>query len=191
MASILVRKPLSLIAEEAGQEGEHCLKRSLGVLNLVALGIGAIVGAGIFVLTGSAAAQFAGSASAAQPAVSRIVAGTFYSQAMLTPRPFEIYLPPSYEQAPDRVYPVLYLLHGDGGRASDWAAFGLQATMDQAVAGGATAAHITSTVGCRPCRVRCAISRPKGTLTSSTIARDTAPSWSDQPTRWPMISPTG
>ena len=68
--------------------------------------------------------------------VSRIVAGTFYSQAMLMQRPFEIYLPPSYEQAADRAYPVLYLLHGDGGRASDWAAFGLQATMDQAIAAG-------------------------------------------------------
>lgn len=76
-------------------------------------------------------------APAVQPAVSRIVAGTFYSQAMLTQRPFEIYLPPSYEQAPDRVYPVLYLLHGDGGRASDWAAFGLQAKMDQAIAADA------------------------------------------------------
>lgn len=76
-------------------------------------------------------------APAVRPAVSRILAGTFYSQAMLAQRPFEIYLPPSYEQAPDRVYPVLYLLHGDGGRASDWAAFGLQATMDQAIAAGA------------------------------------------------------
>jgi enterochelin esterase-like enzyme len=76
-------------------------------------------------------------APAVQPAVSRIVAATFYSQAMRTQRPFEIYLPPSYEQAPDRVYPVLYLLHGDGGRASDWAAFGLQAKMDQAIAAGA------------------------------------------------------
>jgi enterochelin esterase-like enzyme len=75
-------------------------------------------------------------APATQPAVSRIVAGSFYSQAMLMQRPFEIYLPPSYEQAPDRAYPVLYLLHGDGGRASDWAAFGLQATMDQAIAAG-------------------------------------------------------
>jgi enterochelin esterase-like enzyme len=72
-----------------------------------------------------------------QPAVSRIVARTFYSPAMLTERPFEIYLPPTYAQAPDRTYPVLYLLHGDGGRASDWAAFGLQATMDQAIAAGA------------------------------------------------------
>ena len=62
MAGILVRKPLQLIMEEAGQEDEHTLKRALGALNLVALGIGAIVGAGIFVLTGSAAAQYAGPA---------------------------------------------------------------------------------------------------------------------------------
>jgi enterochelin esterase-like enzyme len=76
-------------------------------------------------------------APAVEPALSRIVAGTFYSQAMLTQRSFEIYLPRSYQQAADRVYPVLYLLHGDGGRASDWAAFGLQAQMDQAIAAGA------------------------------------------------------
>ena len=72
-----------------------------------------------------------------QPAVSRIVAATFYSQAMRTQRAYEIYLPASYEQAPDRTYPVVYLLHGDGGRVSDWVAFGLQGKMDQAVAGGA------------------------------------------------------
>ena len=36
------------------------LKRSLGALNLVLLGIGCIIGTGIFVLTGRAAAQFAG-----------------------------------------------------------------------------------------------------------------------------------
>ncbi len=62
MASILVCKPLSMITEEAGEEGEHTLKRALGVLNLVTLGIGAIIGAGIFVLTGTAAAQYAGPA---------------------------------------------------------------------------------------------------------------------------------
>ncbi len=39
---------------------EHGLKRSLGPVNLVSLGIGAIIGAGIFVLTGQAAAQYAG-----------------------------------------------------------------------------------------------------------------------------------
>ncbi len=40
----------------------HKLKRTLGRLNLVTLGIGAIIGAGIFVLSGQAAAQYAGPA---------------------------------------------------------------------------------------------------------------------------------
>jgi APA family basic amino acid/polyamine antiporter len=43
-------------------EGETGLKRSLGALDLVMLGIGAIIGTGIFVLTGLAAAQHAGPA---------------------------------------------------------------------------------------------------------------------------------
>lgn len=43
-------------AEHAGGE----LKKSLGALNLVLLGIGCIIGTGIFVLTGRAAANFAG-----------------------------------------------------------------------------------------------------------------------------------
>ena len=38
----------------------HQLKRTLGPLHLIALGIGAIIGAGIFVLTGHAAASYAG-----------------------------------------------------------------------------------------------------------------------------------
>ena len=42
------------------EQGE--LKRSLGALNLVLLGIGCVIGTGIFVLTGRAAAQFAGPA---------------------------------------------------------------------------------------------------------------------------------
>ncbi|MDQ0463320.1 APA family basic amino acid/polyamine antiporter [Caulobacter ginsengisoli] len=47
--------------EQIQSEHEHGeLKRSLGALNLVLLGIGCIIGTGIFVLTGRAAAQFAG-----------------------------------------------------------------------------------------------------------------------------------
>src|SRR5207244_1911993 len=42
--------------------GERSLRRHLGVLNLITLGIGAIIGAGIFVLTGQAAALYAGPA---------------------------------------------------------------------------------------------------------------------------------
>ena len=41
-------------------QGEHELKRALGPVHLIALGIGAIIGAGIFVLTGQAAAAYAG-----------------------------------------------------------------------------------------------------------------------------------
>jgi len=56
------KKPLNVLMNEAQEEGEHTLKRALGPLNLVTLGIGAIIGAGIFVITGQAAAQFAGPA---------------------------------------------------------------------------------------------------------------------------------
>ncbi|HUB17519.1 MAG TPA: amino acid permease [Acidobacteriaceae bacterium] len=62
MARLFATKPLSVIRQEAAEEGEHTLKRSLGATNLITLGIGAIIGAGIFVLTGTAAAQFAGPA---------------------------------------------------------------------------------------------------------------------------------
>jgi len=48
--------------EEARETGEHSLRRALGPINLLTLGIGAIIGAGIFVITGQAAAQFAGPA---------------------------------------------------------------------------------------------------------------------------------
>ena len=41
---------------------DNDLKRALGPIHLIALGIGAIIGAGIFVLTGSAAAQYSGPA---------------------------------------------------------------------------------------------------------------------------------
>jgi APA family basic amino acid/polyamine antiporter len=62
MANLLAIKPLSKLLKEANTEGEATLKRSLGPLNLITLGIGAIIGAGIFVLTGQAAAKHAGPA---------------------------------------------------------------------------------------------------------------------------------
>jgi len=62
MASLLAKKPLDKLMSEAEETGEHCLRRALGPMNLVTLGIGAIIGAGIFVITGQAAAQFAGPA---------------------------------------------------------------------------------------------------------------------------------
>jgi basic amino acid/polyamine antiporter, APA family len=59
---LLATKPIETLMKEAGESGEHSLKRALGPINLVTLGIGAIIGAGIFVITGQAAAQFAGPA---------------------------------------------------------------------------------------------------------------------------------
>jgi APA family basic amino acid/polyamine antiporter len=59
---LLITKPLDLLLHEAQETGEHSLKRALGPVNLITLGIGAIIGAGIFVLTGAAAANYAGPA---------------------------------------------------------------------------------------------------------------------------------
>jgi len=52
MANLLIRKPLKMLMAEAGETGEHSLKRTLGVFQLTALGVGAIIGAGIFVMAG-------------------------------------------------------------------------------------------------------------------------------------------
>jgi APA family basic amino acid/polyamine antiporter len=60
--SLWATKSISVLRAEAEETGERSLNRSLGALNLTALGIGAIIGAGIFVLTGVAAARFAGPA---------------------------------------------------------------------------------------------------------------------------------
>jgi APA family basic amino acid/polyamine antiporter len=53
--SLFRRKPLDVLIAEGGDE-EHGLKKTLTVIDLVALGIGAIIGAGIFATLGSATA---------------------------------------------------------------------------------------------------------------------------------------
>ena len=59
MGNLLATKPMSLLVEESHETGEHSLKRTLGVFQLTALGVGAIIGAGIFVMVGLGA-QYAG-----------------------------------------------------------------------------------------------------------------------------------
>lgn len=59
--SLFVKKPLNQLLAQA-EDGEKGLKRTLGALNLVALGIGAIIGAGLFVRTAAASAEAAGPA---------------------------------------------------------------------------------------------------------------------------------
>ena len=45
---------------------------------------------------------------------------TFYSQAMGETRRYGLVLPPDYAQNPQRLYPVILLLHGGHGDASGW-----------------------------------------------------------------------
>lgn len=83
MSRLLRIKPMSLLSQEASEEGEHTLRRSLGATNLITLGIGAIIGAGIFVLTGQAAAEHAGPAVALSFVLAGIVcafAGLCYAE---------------------------------------------------------------------------------------------------------------
>jgi APA family basic amino acid/polyamine antiporter len=60
--TLLATKSIATLRAEAESAGEATLKRALGRLNLVTLGVGAVIGAGIFVLTGQAAALHAGPA---------------------------------------------------------------------------------------------------------------------------------
>src|SRR6478672_9208754 len=57
MANLLAKKPLTSLCAEAAETGEHSLKRTLGVFQLTALGVGAVIGAGIFVMSGLGASM--------------------------------------------------------------------------------------------------------------------------------------
>src|SRR6516165_10149307 len=49
---LFARKSLDRLIQEARESGEHSLKKTLGPVSLIALGIGAVIGAGIFVFSG-------------------------------------------------------------------------------------------------------------------------------------------
>jgi len=80
--NLFIKKPINQLIETA-ESGEYKLKRTLGALNLVSLGIGAIIGAGLFSLTGIAAAENAGPAvvlSFIVAAIGCTFAGMCYSE---------------------------------------------------------------------------------------------------------------
>jgi len=60
MANLFATKPLNKLMNEAQETGEHCLKRTLGPVSLIMLGIGAIIGTGLFVRTADAIADRSG-----------------------------------------------------------------------------------------------------------------------------------
>ena len=79
--NLFATKSLERILGQA--EGKHALRRTLGPVNLVLLGIGAIIGAGLFSLTGIAAADHAGPAvvlSFVVAAIGCVFAGMCYSE---------------------------------------------------------------------------------------------------------------
>src|ERR1051325_8475485 len=60
MAKLFTTKPLNMLMQEASETSEHSLKRTLGPVSLIMLGIGAIIGAGLFVRTADAIADRSG-----------------------------------------------------------------------------------------------------------------------------------
>lgn len=87
--SIWSRKPIESFNSEAHGAGGHRLRRTLGVVQLTAFGVGCTVGAGIFVLTGTVAAQHAGPGVAVSFALAGtvcLIAGLCYAEfAALVP----------------------------------------------------------------------------------------------------------
>src|ERR1700716_814660 len=49
---LFAKKPMSMLLADAQEGGGHSLKRTLGPVQLTALGVGAVIGAGIFVFSG-------------------------------------------------------------------------------------------------------------------------------------------
>ena len=83
MRSIFATKSIEQLTQEAAHTGQHSLKRVLGPVNLVTLGVGAIIGTGIFVLTGEAAASHTGPAivlSMVLAGLASALAGLCYSE---------------------------------------------------------------------------------------------------------------
>lgn len=81
--SIWSRKAIERLHSEGRKAGSNQLRRTLGVLQLTAFGVGCTVGAGIFVLTGTVAAQHAGPAVAVSFALAGtvcLIAGLCYAE---------------------------------------------------------------------------------------------------------------
>ncbi len=71
---LFAKKSIGSLLKEAA-DNKHGLKRALGPMNLIAMGIGAIVGAGVFVLTGEVAAKFAGPGIVISFVIAALIAG--------------------------------------------------------------------------------------------------------------------
>jgi len=84
---VFVRKSIEALQAEAGHADEHGLKRTLGPVSLMMIGIGGVIGSGIFIMTGQEAARHAGPAvlvAFALAAIPCLFAGLCYAEMAST-----------------------------------------------------------------------------------------------------------
>jgi APA family basic amino acid/polyamine antiporter len=151
--SLFRTKPIAALLASA--EGTHGLRRVLGPMNLVALGIGAIIGTGIFVLTGQAAAANAGPGIV----ISMLIAGGVSTLAALCYAEFASSVPVA-----GSAYTYAYATLGE---LIAWA-IGWDLILEYAL-GAATVAvgwsgNVVSLLGDMGIRIPAAISAAPGTL---------------------------
>ena len=114
--------------------GHHSCMRALGSVvaaTLIASAVSAEARVPDRVTPGSAVRALSGAQK------SRVVADSFWSQALGTRKRFLVYLPASYDARTDRRYPVLYYLHGLWGNERDWVVAGrIDSTLDALTSAG-------------------------------------------------------
>lgn len=79
------------------------------------------------------------SAPAATASPARVVEGSFASAALGVDKRYLVWLPPGYDSAPTRRWPVVYMLHGLGGNERNWVEGG---KLDEAAAAVGLAAIV-------------------------------------------------
>ena len=65
-----------------------------------------------------------------------MVKGSLTIRMLRTPLQFRVYLPPCYDEEPERRYPVLYLFHGQSYNDDQWDRLGVDETSDRLIAAG-------------------------------------------------------
>jgi enterochelin esterase-like enzyme len=66
----------------------------------------------------------------------RVEERSFHSEALARTMPLMAYLPPTYDADAPALFPVLYMLHGEGGSSHDWVDYGLLETADLLIGSG-------------------------------------------------------
>jgi len=62
--------------------------------------------------------------------------GSLRNDLLPLPLDYLVYLPPCYDQQPERKYPVLYLIHGQNYNNDQWDRLGIDESADALIAGG-------------------------------------------------------